>query len=298
MRLSEMAIAQVYPPAIHRAAFQPFDGSRKGRSLPILLIIASSSTHRRKSSVADPHHPGSPLKQARYHRHGATTKPETRWPGSICSCNGCRCHRDSPPRAGYPCRWRPNAPEIRLMWTLLFSADGRINRAKFWGVNAIASVASVLWSRLCAYVATILWPMLPREYWPGSEREAFWTLFLVLSILNLPFLWVALAIASKRWHDRDKSAAWILISLVPVIGWGWHLVECGFLRGTVGPNKYGPDPMDGAAELDRARSIEVGTVWLPLSASPRAGLQIGAPLQMFCRARQRSRGRSLTSMRC
>ena len=25
----------------------------------------------------------------------------------------------------------------------------------------------------------------------------------------------------------------------------WALVELGFLRGTVGPNQYGPDPLEG-----------------------------------------------------
>jgi uncharacterized membrane protein YhaH (DUF805 family) len=23
----------------------------------------------------------------------------------------------------------------------------------------------------------------------------------------------------------------------------WYLIECGFLRGTPGPNSYGPDPL-------------------------------------------------------
>jgi uncharacterized membrane protein YhaH (DUF805 family) len=27
----------------------------------------------------------------------------------------------------------------------------------------------------------------------------------------------------------------------------WGLVEIGFLRGTVGPNQYGPDPLEGRA---------------------------------------------------
>jgi uncharacterized membrane protein YhaH (DUF805 family) len=30
---------------------------------------------------------------------------------------------------------------------------------------------------------------------------------------------------------------------VPIIGAIWLLVECGFLRGTEGPNNYGPDPI-------------------------------------------------------
>jgi uncharacterized membrane protein YhaH (DUF805 family) len=33
---------------------------------------------------------------------------------------------------------------------------------------------------------------------------------------------------------------------VPIIGPIWALVECGFLRGTEGPNAYGPDPLAGS----------------------------------------------------
>ena len=31
-----------------------------------------------------------------------------------------------------------------------------------------------------------------------------------------------------------------------VIGGLWYLIECGFLRGTPGPNTYGPDPLAAA----------------------------------------------------
>jgi uncharacterized membrane protein YhaH (DUF805 family) len=54
------------------------------------------------------------------------------------------------------------------------------------------------------------------------------------------FIW--LAVAAKRWHDRGKSGWWTLIVLVPFIGGIWMFVEAGCLRGTVGPNNYGPDP--------------------------------------------------------
>lgn len=56
-------------------------------------------------------------------------------------------------------------------------------------------------------------------------------------------LWPALAIRVKRWHDRGKSAAWVLLPLIPVVGEIWEVVELGFLRGTVGTNRYGDDPL-------------------------------------------------------
>lgn len=61
--------------------------------------------------------------------------------------------------------------------------------------------------------------------------------------MSLVLLWPALAIQAKRWHDRDKSAIWILINFVPFIGGLWALIENGFLAGTDGDNHYGSNPL-------------------------------------------------------
>src|SRR3546814_14546367 len=62
-------------------------------------------------------------------------------------------------------------------------------------------------------------------------------------LFNLAILWPGIVIAIKRWHDRDKSGWWILIVLIPIVGPIWALVENGFLAGTAGPNRFGPDPL-------------------------------------------------------
>lgn len=83
--------------------------------------------------------------------------------------------------------------------------------------------------------------------------------FLVVNLACLLPLVVSLtAVGIKRLHDRDKSGWWLLpMYLVPVVfyvspvmtmvaGWAvliWPVVEFGFLRGTRGSNKYGPDPL-------------------------------------------------------
>jgi uncharacterized membrane protein YhaH (DUF805 family) len=48
----------------------------------------------------------------------------------------------------------------------------------------------------------------------------------------------------KRFHDRDKSGWWVLIALIPIIGALWILIELGFLKGTPGPNRFGPPVTD------------------------------------------------------
>ncbi len=65
----------------------------------------------------------------------------------------------------------------------------------------------------------------------------------VSSIAMVLLIWPMLAGQVKRWHDRDKSGWWVLIAFIPVIGWIWSIVEVFFLRGTTGPNRFGPDPL-------------------------------------------------------
>jgi uncharacterized membrane protein YhaH (DUF805 family) len=67
---------------------------------------------------------------------------------------------------------------------------------------------------------------------------------IIALLLVIPMIWIGLAVSIKRWHDRDKSGWWVLINLVPVIGGLWSLIENGFLRGTVGGNRFGGDSTD------------------------------------------------------
>lgn len=60
--------------------------------------------------------------------------------------------------------------------------------------------------------------------------------------MNVLLLWPGIAVSVKRWHDRDKSGWWVLVNLVPFVGWLWALVENGFLRGSAGVNRFGPGP--------------------------------------------------------
>ena len=110
---------------------------------------------------------------------------------------------------------------------LLFSFEGRVNRQPYWMfVLAIIAVSFVLVGLTFVLGETV-----------GT---------MLLVVFQIAILWPALAIQVKRWHDRDKSAWWLLMNLVPFIGALWVFVECGCLRGTEGQNQYGPDPLAGS----------------------------------------------------
>ena len=61
--------------------------------------------------------------------------------------------------------------------------------------------------------------------------------------------WVGFALVVKRWHDRNRSWTWALLGFIPIVGWIWQGVECSFLEGTLGPNRYGPSPKGITAVL-------------------------------------------------
>ena len=126
---------------------------------------------------------------------------------------------------------------------MLFSFSGRANRAKFWLIPIVSDLAGTI--VLAILTAIGGGSMIPDA--SGSMSIGGGTLGMVTGILALiiivAMLWIFLAIAVKRYHDRDKSGWWVLICLVPVIGGLWYLIECGFLRGTAGANTYGADPL-------------------------------------------------------
>jgi uncharacterized membrane protein YhaH (DUF805 family) len=123
------------------------------------------------------------------------------------------------------------------MQSLLFSFQGRINRAKFWLVHiAMWVVVAIVFSVILGSAAMSSDPQAALQ----SVGAVGGIILLVVYILAL---WIGLAIAAKRWHDRNKSAWWILIVFVPVVGGLWYLIECGFLKGTTGANKFGADPL-------------------------------------------------------
>jgi uncharacterized membrane protein YhaH (DUF805 family) len=137
--------------------------------------------------------------------------------------------------------------------SLLFSFQGRINRAKYWLAVLIFFVIGIV----LGIVGLII---------------GHGTIYQVLSfVVDIGLFVCGLAVAAKRLHDHDKSAWWLLLfNVAPVvliaIGVGlsigssswtpaticglaaaavgiWAFVLLGCLRGTVGKNSYGPDPL-------------------------------------------------------
>jgi uncharacterized membrane protein YhaH (DUF805 family) len=119
----------------------------------------------------------------------------------------------------------------------MWSIQGRVSRSQYWlvaGLSLFVSGILILFSVLAI-------PALMFMAFVAPNTASM--LSIVLNILTIP-LWILSIITTvKRYHDRDKSGWWILIALIPVIGFIWGFVECGFLKGTEGVNRFGDDPL-------------------------------------------------------
>ena len=136
-------------------------------------------------------------------------------------------------------------------WKFIFlSFQGRLNRKPYW-LGTIAILSLII---IGVFGVTFL---------AGGGGGV-----VAIGVIYLLLLWPTLAISVKRLHDRDKSAWWLVVfyvvpALLNVLGEAgdgdgvgaiifglgglaisiWALVELGFLRGTVGANRFGPDPL-------------------------------------------------------
>lgn len=121
----------------------------------------------------------------------------------------------------------------------LFSFRGRVGRGGWWLTGLIQTV-------LIAVLIGVLMVAAPaedRDAIPGAAVAIF-------CLGGLVVAWIGLAATVKRWHDRDKSALWILIGMIPVIGPIWSMIELGLLPGTAGDNRFGPPPGSGTSADD------------------------------------------------
>jgi uncharacterized membrane protein YhaH (DUF805 family) len=122
------------------------------------------------------------------------------------------------------------------MANLFLSLDGRIGRGQFW----LGFVGLLIMSIALQILFTMFGFSTQIDPLTGELPEGF---AIALFVPMLITLWPSICVYGKRYHDRNKSAWWMMIAFVPIIGIIWMIIELGFLRGTEGSNHYGSDPL-------------------------------------------------------
>ena len=137
---------------------------------------------------------------------------------------------------------------------LFFKFNGRASRARFWIAVLVFTVINVVLAIL-DYVT--------------DQNVIFQALN---SMLGIVILIASIAVGVKRLHDRNKSGWYLLLfyflpgilaalsvligefvedssiiaTVLALLAFAlvvWAFIEMGCLRGTIGANQYGPDPV-------------------------------------------------------
>ncbi|GIM86546.1 DUF805 domain-containing protein [Salinispora arenicola] len=121
----------------------------------------------------------------------------------------------------------PFTAAVRSVFSQYVGFKGRARRSEFW------------WFFLFAFLLNVLSRIIESAL--GIE-------LLLSLVVQLAYLLPLLAVIVRRLHDTDSSGWWLLIGIVPFIG-GIILLVFAAIKGTSGPNRFGPDPK-GHHELD------------------------------------------------
>ncbi len=145
--------------------------------------------------------------------------------------------------------------------------DGRLNRQPFWLVLIILMIVAMVITFVVGYAMT--GPRFIQQY---SQGEAQFEGAVAELIGGFVVLYPWLAISVKRLHDRGRTGWWcvpfialqFIVNILELLGLsiryssnlaGWafslvtlalgvvYLIDLGILKGTPGPNQYGPDPL-------------------------------------------------------
>lgn len=104
-----------------------------------------------------------------------------------------------------------------------FNCDGRLSREQYWKYSIIGFIMLTI----IVFVLNI----------PGQNSGSVPAMIsTAYAILFFPF-------NVRRLHDLNRNGIWLLFSIMPIFN---IILELYMIlsKGTVGPNKYGPDPLE------------------------------------------------------
>ena len=144
-----------------------------------------------------------------------------------------------------------------MQWMILpfkryFDFQGRSRRMEFWMFTLLNLIIVFVFAALSLGTGTPLGQMQDAD--PNNVTAFYGALFGGTGILLVVWWLIAfipsIAVAVRRFHDRDMTGWWYLgfmvLSLIPFIGF---LAAIAFivvmaLPGTPGPNRFGPSPKE------------------------------------------------------
>ncbi len=104
--------------------------------------------------------------------------------------------------------------------------SGRARRSEYWFF--------ILFTAIVGAVGGILDAIL------GTRSGMYGGTGPIQGILQLALLLPTLAVGARRLHDTGRSGWWLLIGLIPLVG--WIILIVFFVQDSHPANQYGPNP--------------------------------------------------------
>jgi uncharacterized membrane protein YhaH (DUF805 family) len=119
--------------------------------------------------------------------------------------------------------------------------QGRSSRAEYWWFFTLQWILMMLLVFFAVFIAG--------GTQPGDTNPLFGAFIIPVLIGFSAVLIPNIAVQVRRLHDQDRSGWMILLFIIPYVG-GLLSIVFMCIRGTNGPNRFGPDPYgDGADQL-------------------------------------------------
>jgi uncharacterized membrane protein YhaH (DUF805 family) len=138
---------------------------------------------------------------------------------------------------------------------LYLTTDGRIGRQTYWigaiALGVVSIIISFVFSRFLTGAAltifAIIWQLaisypaynLMAKRFQDRDKPSTYALYAIIAF----FVLTVISLFTAPVPGESAGALSIIFGLVTLAIAIWILIELGILRGTVGSNQYGPDPV-------------------------------------------------------
>ncbi len=123
------------------------------------------------------------------------------------------------------------ADAVRTCLSKYADFSGRARRSEYWYF--------FLFNVLVGIVASVLDNVLGTETGSGSG--------VIGGLASLALLLPSIAVGARRLHDISRSGWWLLIGLIPLVG--WIVLIVWFVQDSHGDNEHGPRPKGSPAPV-------------------------------------------------
>lgn len=140
----------------------------------------------------------------------------------------------------------------------LISFNGRVSKASFWGTFLLINI-------VCIFILQVISLIIGKTHF----GELFGMLFSQSAEINVTakfiiygvfivYVWLVLALQSRRLHDLGKDSKLLFINLIPVVGFLYVLFVAGSKKGDEGTNQFGETPSPSILAYNQTWSFFFG----------------------------------------